>query len=125
MTVSEFFKYLGLFSLAAVVSLFFMHQIPAISPFQSFSWLSCVFFIVLNIAMFGLASKSAKSQNKHNFTTVIVLFVILKMLFAVVLVFGFHKIAMPQSNAFLIPFFWIYLIYTIFETYFMTRVGKG
>ncbi len=124
MSSQQFFSQLTLISFAMICSMFLLHLIPEINLHQKFSWASIAFFISLNVLMYGLAVNASNSANKHSFTSVIVASVLFKMVFSIVLVLVYRKVAAPQSRHFLIPFFWAYLIYTIFETHFMTKLGR-
>jgi len=68
--------------------------------------------------------RSARSTNRHKFTNTIVGFIFYKMMLSVAFVFIYVKVMKPSDSLFLIPFFIIYLCFTIFETYFMIKLGK-
>jgi hypothetical protein len=50
---------------------------------------------------------------------------ITKMFLCILLVAIYSKVQQPTNNYFLIPFFSIYIIYTIFEVHLMTIIGKN
>lgn len=74
--------------------------------------------------MFLLAIKAAVSKDKNAFTSLIIGFTFAKLLLTVALVLVYKKIANPEGALFLVPFFLIYIVFTIFETVFMTKLGK-
>jgi hypothetical protein len=74
--------------------------------------------------MFYLGTKAAKSKNKYTFNNIIVGNMILKMFMCVLIVLVYKNAYEIQSRAFLFPFLIIYLSYTIFETYFLTKLAK-
>jgi len=124
MNVVTFFKELSLVSLFTIVLMSFLHFIPELSSHSTFSWASCLFFIIISILMYLLGYRAAMSTNKNAFTVVIMGFVLFKMVLSVSFIVIFFKSMEPVSHFFLVPFFVVYLIYTIFETYFMTLLAK-
>ena len=124
MSQRRFYLQLTLLSIIVGVALFFLHRLPALSAYDELSWISLVFFIVLSVMMYQVGRQAAASDNKHNFTNTVVGFTIGKMMIAILIILGYLKLAKPETKLFVLPFFGIYLIYTIFETYFMIRLGK-
>lgn len=119
-----FFKQLILVSLLTAFLLFLIHLNPEIAVYSQLSWVSCIFYILLSIFIFFFAYRAAFSENKNAFTIMIMSFVLAKMVFSVTFVLVYFQIIKPESSFFLVPFFVVYLIYTIFETYFMTKLAR-
>jgi hypothetical protein len=124
MSQRRFYLQLILLSLAVAIALYFLHLLPQLAAYAGLSWISLVFFIVLSVVMYEVGSQAATSDNKHNFTNTVIGFTIGKMMIAILIILGYLKLAEPETKLFVLPFFGIYLIYTIFETYFMIRLGK-
>ncbi|MFT5909730.1 MAG: hypothetical protein ACI9XO_001246 [Paraglaciecola sp.] len=74
--------------------------------------------------MFVLGKKTAASQNVNDFSQVVFGSIIGKMFLTVFLVVAYFEVQQPQDSHFLIPFFLIYLAFTIFETAFMMKLSK-
>ncbi len=89
-----------------------------------FSLLSIGFFFFLSLLMFYAAAKAAISKDKNAFTRLIMVFSMGKLFLTIIIVILYHRIAQPESISFIIPFFGIYIAYTVFETIFMTKLGK-
>jgi len=87
-------------------------------------YFSIIFFVLLLIITFLIAQKSSQSSNKQLFTGIILLSVLSKLFLSIGLVFWYHKIFHPSGPLFLVPFFLVYIIYTIFESRFMIKLGK-
>ena len=125
MNWNRFLMLLGLISVATVAALWPLHHfIPALQQDALLSWISIGGMSLLSILMFYFGRAAALSDNKHTFTNVIVGFVIGKMGFCVALVIVYNKIMLPQTKFFILPFFLIYIIYTVYECYFLIRLGK-
>lgn len=91
---------------------------------SSLSYFSIIFFVLLLIITFLIAQKSSQSSNKQLFTGIIMLSVLSKLFLSIGLVFWYHKLFHPIGPLFLVPFFLVYIIYTIFESRFMIKLGK-
>ena len=124
MTPSKFYKQLGLITAGTVAILILLHSYTVFGETQVFSWLSLGFFFSLSLLMYLMGRKSAVSSDKNAFTTLIMVFIFSKMLLSVLIVVVYVKTAEPQSKLFVVPFFLVYLIYTIFETNTLMIVGR-
>jgi len=74
--------------------------------------------------MYYAGRKAAFSDNKHDFTNVSLGVTIGKIFIAILFILGYNQLMQPDSRFFIIPFFLMYLIYTIFETYIMMKLGR-
>jgi len=124
MPTSTFLRQLLILTLITAVALFGINQLEVLYPYRNFSWISLGFFVLLTVAMFVVGLLTAKSSNKSAFTGTILGFTFAKIVFSFVVVLSYHQLAQPTSKAFVIPFFITYLVYTAFETWFMTQLGK-
>jgi hypothetical protein len=124
MTRNLFFLQLAVLTLAAATGLWFLLSLPSFQPFAVFSWCSLCLFFLLTIAMYFSGYSAAKSNNKNDFTTVAIGFSGGKIFLSAILILIFTELAKPESKLFILPFFGIYVLYTIFEVYFMMRLGR-
>ncbi|PSR11329.1 MAG: hypothetical protein DA408_16385 [Bacteroidetes bacterium] len=124
MTNQQFFAHLGIVTAATAAILLGLQQIPAMQSYQIFGWICLGGFVVLSILMFLVARVSAKSKNKNDFTSTVLGFTAGKMMFTIMILYTYLKLAEPADKFFVAPFFTCYFIYTAFETYFMMRLGR-
>jgi len=124
MSQKQFFQQLIVATAIAALLVFVLNFFPAFVNSQNLSWTTILFFVSLSIFVFLIGGKMAKQKNKNAYTSLILLVMMTKMLLCILLVAVYSKAYKPTSNFFLIPFFSIYLIYTIFEVHLMTRLGK-
>ncbi len=120
----QFFLQLLLTTAIAALVTWGMHQAPRLQPYWLLSTLSLGGFTLLSVVMYYAGRKAAYSSNKHDFTNIIMGFTMGKMALAFMLIFAYLKLAEPTDKIFILPFFVIYLIYTIFETYFMMKLSR-
>ncbi|BDS12166.1 hypothetical protein [Aureispira anguillae] len=124
MTPKKFYVQLTVISGVVALSLVLLNSYQLITSHQSFSWISWGFFILFSIVLFFVCSKSAKSENKNLFGQVFLLSIFFKMLFCASMVIAFVLIAKPETVHFILPFLFIYLVYTTYEVYFVTKLAK-
>ncbi|MBK6948072.1 MAG: hypothetical protein IPH16_08470 [Haliscomenobacter sp.] len=102
-----------------------LYAIPALNIGIPLAWIALFFFIGFSLALYFAAKRIAKSSKKEHFINLVLGMTMLKMLFSFVLIAIYSYWTHPASNLFALPFFGVYLIFTIFETAFMIRVGKS
>lgn len=107
---------------AAIISA--VHQLPEAQSFQAFSWLSLLLFVALTLIMYVFARRAARSANKYAFINFLLAMTFFKMLLAVGIALVYKFNAPEPSRLFIALFLGIYVVYTIFETYFMTQLSK-
>lgn len=110
-------------ALAVWVLLLITHQIPGLGEEQDFSWMTWGAFILISILMFMLGKWAALDRNQKLFISMSIFLGGSKMLFSVVWVIVYTTLYIPKGRGFVIPFFLIYLCFTIFETYFMMKLS--
>ena len=118
-----FLQLFGITFLFAVIAII-CSQIPAVSAYTGIFWLSIAFFFVFSLAMFFFAKKAALSSNKHAFTNVAIGTLAGKLFLSIILLVIYKQVAAPSDKFFIIPFFIVYLFYTMFETNFMIKLGR-
>ncbi len=125
MRPQQFWLQLAIISASTAILLFFLNRIESLQPYSAFSWICLAAFILLTILMYKAGQSALKSQNKNDFTNTTLGFMMGKMLLAGIIIISYNKLMEPQSKIFILPFFIVYVIYTVFETYFMMRLAKS
>ncbi len=124
MQAKQFFTQLGILSLGIALLLLLQNWIPALYEHRFLSWGFVLFFILFTSGTYFVADRAAQSSNLNDFSSVILGSIFGKMIFTVMIVVLYAEGKEFDSLLFLIPFFGIYIVFTIFEVYFMTKVGK-
>jgi hypothetical protein len=123
-TAKAFYLQLALVSLIAAATAFGINTFPQFADVQPIAWISLGIFVLLSVVMYYAGRKAAFSDNKHDFTNVSLGVTIGKIFIAILFILGYNQLMQPDSRFFIIPFFLMYLIYTIFETYIMMKLGR-
>lgn len=124
MTARSFFLYLTLVSVASAALLSLMAMNDVLAPDMELGWLSLIIFIILTVSIYGLALFTAVSPNPNHFTLLFLGVVFFKILLCAALVYVYQVYRHPSSKYFVFPFLMIYLIFTVFEVFTMTRINS-
>jgi hypothetical protein len=119
-----FYITLALITILTAIGLFVLLQID---PFKSFKGLfisALIFFIILTIALYYISKRAAVHKNGMLFIYVMLFAILIKFGFCLITLFLYNRLYAPSTNLYVLPFLGIYVIYTIFETYFMMKLGK-
>ncbi len=124
MNAHSFFIQLSALSLVALAGLFLLLRLPQWQPHQGFALACLALFIAISVLMYFAGAKAAHSSNKNDFTTVALGFSGGKIFLSAIAILVYVELAKPENKLFVLPFFLIYTVYTIFEVYFMMRLGR-
>lgn len=103
--------------------LIFVHSFESQSDTILLSIITVVLFTLLSIVLFIALKISVKSTNKQLFISYTLINMLVKMVMSIVLLLVYREIFKPQDGNFVIPFLIIYVLFTIFETYFMLKIA--
>ncbi len=111
---SAFIKLVIFTAIIAVLTAIANFFIPALLPFQAFSWISMAFFflvtaVTIYIGLNGLGKSS------YGFVASVNGIVLLKLMLSVVLIIVYMLLARPKDPMFILPFFAFYICFTVFE----------
>lgn len=124
MSLRSFLTQLTILTAIAALSIAGLHLISDTSSFYMYSWLSLGTFVVLSIVMYHLGAQAAQSMDKYAFINVAILMMIFKMFLCVAIAVTYKLKTQDASMVFVAIFLGIYVVYTIFETYFMMRLSN-
>jgi hypothetical protein len=124
MTPKNFYIQLTVISIIVALLLVLLDTSKLISSHLSLSWISWGFFILFSIGMFYASSKSATSENKNLFGQIFLMSILLKMFFCATMLIVYMLVTKPQTAFFALPFLLVYLVFTIYEVYFVTKLAK-
>lgn len=125
MATPEFLKYLFIASLATVVSFFLLNLfLPLWGHVEFLSW-SITVYIILAFLIHFLVSKSLKGNQGKGIIGLVILNVFLKLTFTFGLAAIYVELRQPTDRFFLVPILLTYLIFTVFETWFLNIQARG
>lgn len=111
-------------ALVVLLNLILQQFFGTFVQYLSVTWWSLGLFIPLSIGMYFFGEKASKSENKLLFHNLIIITIFAKMFLSVFALLIYKKIFHPETKNFTLPFFLVYFIFTIFETYFMVKLAQ-
>ncbi|MEZ4961673.1 MAG: hypothetical protein R2830_17725 [Saprospiraceae bacterium] len=120
----RFFLQLIMLTGSALVVLILFQFSPVFKADRLLSFFSLAFFAGITVVMYLMAVKAAVSKDKNAFTRLIMVFTFVKLFLSITIIIAYTKVVQPTGKYFILPFFLVYLVFTIFETMFMTKLGK-
>ncbi|MCY7408656.1 MAG: hypothetical protein LH473_00140 [Chitinophagales bacterium] len=106
-------KLLMLTVVCAVVIAALNYFIPFFNGFRNFSWCALVYFFLLT-ALAGYIGILSLNKSAHGFVASVNGIVMIKLLFSAGFVIAYALIAKPGRPDFVISFFLLYVVYTVF-----------
>lgn len=88
-------------------------------------YIAIAFFTILAIGVFHLSERAAKANQKNFFMQIVMLNTMMKMFGSVAFVIGYFYFIKPSTTKFIVPFIIVYVLYTIFDAYFMMKQSKN
>lgn len=107
----------------SLMFVFLQYFIPVIEEHIHLSIISIILFAAVSILLYFLALRFVNHSNKLLFGNIILAATFIKMLMAIAVLFGYYSIKQPESKWFILPFFVIYFIFTLFETIFLVQIN--
>ena len=124
MESKNFFIQLIFVVMVTIILLYACYNLLPIKEYLALGIVGLIFFILLSILIFFLATKASKSTNLNAFTHLIMYNLMLKLFFSVIIVAFYYYLVKPAERLFIVPFVIIYLIFTIFEAMFLSRQAR-
>jgi len=121
MPIIQFVKYL-IYAISTSIAIFFILDfVIPLTQHIDLLWLSLVCFVSLAVLIFLFVEQSMRRSGGKGMISIVILNVLLKLIFS----FGFVAIYVhyhqPQEKTFIIPFLTTYLVFTVFETWFLNK----
>ena len=125
MSVQEFIKYLLVSTLASIGVFFLTNFFLPLIGYLDLLWWSLLCYSSLAIIIFCLIERSMRKSGGKTVIALVILNVLLKLIFSFGFVALYVEKNQPQDRIFIIPFLTTYLVFTIFETWFLNRQAGG
>ena len=110
--------------LAAIV-LYLCHTSSAMAPFIDIGIYAAGIFSMLSVGVYILTKYMSKTKKKVMFIQVILSNMLTKMILSAVIVTIYFMVKAPDDGIFIVPFLLVYVLFTVFETYFMNEQAKA
>lgn len=85
----------------------------------------CLFFLIFTAGLYYIANKTVYSKNLYQFTRVFLVSVFVKMFLFIGAVAFMIKSVMLEPKPLVLPLISIYVLFTVYETYYLMRLSKA
>lgn len=83
-----------------------------------------IFFTLFSVILFWVSRRAAIHENPYFFIYVSYMAILIKLVCSIGMVWWYQRVYSPPNNHYVLLFIIIYITFTIFETYFMSRLGR-
>ncbi len=113
---------ISIFTLVVVIGL--QTILPRIESHQVFSMTCMLCYIIFCMIAFALGKRAMSSSSPYRFIQVLLMIIMGKMGLSLLIIIVYMKLFEPPDKSFVWPFLVIYVIYTVFEVYFLEKIAK-
>lgn len=124
MTDKQFWQQLLMVTGGTGLLLIVLRYSPLFYAYEDLSWWSVILFVVISVVMYYAGKWGIEHTNKNVFTNLLFGFIAAKMFLSLVLILMYYLLQEPTNKLFILPFFLIYVIYTVFECVYLTRLNQ-
>ncbi|HRQ30954.1 MAG TPA: hypothetical protein PLU49_12805 [Saprospiraceae bacterium] len=116
--------YLSLVTLTIIVfgAIYWIHLNTVMAPYFNFSAVGIAIMVGYNILAYYVGKKLMNSRKKYIFLNFVLANIFLKIAVVMLYIMSYVKFNEPSEKLFLLPFVGIYLVYAVFETYFLYQM---
>ncbi len=97
---------------------------PSLQTQVAFLVLCVLVFAGFCLLMYYSARQAANSPNPARLAQYVMVLTFVKMAVSIGLVYGYYLTVKPEGQAFLLPFFTAYFVFTVFETWWLLRLNR-
>lgn len=125
MEESVFWKSYGLVTLLIIVCLYLLDlTVPPTEAFNAFSMITIACFSGVMVYVYYRSQVAIRSTDQFRFVRLMLMLFLVKFFLCVFLVAIFWKVRMPDNREAVLPFLMIYIFYTIFEVWFLSKIAR-
>lgn len=119
-----FYRQLGVVAVFTAAALWLLGRVSLFTGHQPLYWTTFGVYILITLLLFWVGRKLAGSSNRNAFTQFVMIALFAKMALTMAVLVAYLKLSEPASKYFILPFFVVYLAFTIYETYMLMNVGR-
>lgn len=118
-----FYKQFSIISLLSILAIAGSYFVPVLAIHTPIAWIYFLFFSVFVCVTFFLAKRTALSDNKNDYTQLVIGMIGLKLVACVSIVISYVSIVQPKDDYHVVYFLVFYLIYSTFEFGMLSKIG--
>jgi len=114
-------------SLSVILSIIFHYLINLAVPVSahiSVLWYSVLFYTIHAVVIYMLVRRSMEKNGGNGIISLVMFNVLIKLVFTFGFAAAYVKLSNPSDKFFLIPLLITYLVFTVFETWFLNLQAR-
>jgi hypothetical protein len=123
MSDSKFFSSLLAVTTFVGLVVMYLHGNPKFQPYMLMSICGMTVFILLNVAVYYLAKNYSNKSLDQKYMGLIYRNLAMKFVIAITIPIGFYYHYQQPAGSFILPFLFIYISYTIYETWMLNKMA--
>lgn len=124
MNWSRFLILFGVTLLCVAISLYLMSLSDKVGDYIDVGYYAVPAFSLLSVVIFALTNILEKRAENQGLLNLVVINVMLKFLITGLVIGIYFQLKKPDDGIFILPFILIYVVFTIFEAYFMSEQAR-
>ena len=124
MSLSSILKNVLLFAAIVGACMGVLQYLQLLGTRPDFAWICFAFFTLLTFLTIYITSISVKASNKVKGTNMILGAMGIKFLFSMFLILAYILAVRPDDARFILPFFVLYILFTVIETKYLLQITK-
>lgn len=85
--------------------------------------ISIIIYVIFSILIFAYTKRQVDQDRMHSFNAIVSVSFLIKLLISVAIIWGIETTFHPVRNTHIFHYLVIYIIYTVFEVYFLTKLS--
>ena len=120
-----FLRKFGLFSLVILICGFGIARFDGYPGVNALLLISIISFSFFCLLIYRYARSSFSKASIYSSNSIVIISFVVKLLFSVVILLFFERTFSPEGNRHILHFLFLYIVYTIFEVYFLMKLSKN
>ena len=84
---------------------------------------SIIFYVVFSILIFLFAKRLLAKDRRHSFNGIVSISFLIKLVVSIAIVWSIEAYLKPISNTHIFHYLVMYIVYTVFEVWFLTKLS--
>ena len=124
MTVRQIFRQINVLCLSIGLILALLRSFQLLGGYPNFVWIVYVFLSILLFIVIAIAATSKNVKSPSQSLSIVLGAMIIKFSMSLLLIIVYVLFTRPENAAFIVPFFLLYPIYTVFEVHYLIQISK-
>jgi len=124
MKTSRFYLLFGITLICLCAFLYLIGLSSKMQHYLDISYMAVPAFGILSLVIYYLTIFMEKREDKSGLFNIVVINLMLKFLISALVIGIYYNTKNPSDGIFVVPFIVIYVVFTIFETYFMSEQAR-